>query len=337
MSALHVRYDEELGWASVPNFYVQNYYAPGIYLKTNARGFRANLEFTERVPAGKLRIICAGDSFTFGEGVSNDSTWCQLLESLDGRFQTVNMGESGYGVDQMYLWYRRDGVVLEHDILVFAFITEDFRRMQLTNYVGHGKPVLKLRNGELAADNIPVPRPSRSDQSLGLRVAQVGDLRSMKLLRSLVTWALPARKDPFSNGPTDDQRLVFDKMIEVLDSINKHKNSILVLAFLPDTLHNYEQDGTSLAWRAFVREESAKRGIAFVDLINDFRKLPVTMEDGMFIWPGSVHYFVEAPGHYDDQGNEWVAREILARLIAIPEVAKKLARLSDGHVARRSR
>jgi hypothetical protein len=76
------------------------------------------------------------------------------------------------------------------------------------------------------------------------------------------------------------------------------------------------------------------RGIVFVDLIDDFGKLPVTRKDGMFIWPGSVHYFAEAPGHYDDQGNEWVAKELYARLISIPEVAEKLARLPDGHAAK---
>ena len=54
----------------------------------------------------------------------------------------------------------------------------------------------------------------------------------------------------------------------------------------------------------------------------------------MFIWPGSLQYFAEAPGHYDDQGHEWVAKELYARLIAIPQVAEKLALHSDGQVAK---
>jgi len=113
MTGPSMQYHPELGWVSVPNYYDQNYFAPNIYLRTNSRGFRANEEFTERVPPGKLRIICSGGSFTFGEGVSNDRTWCQDLETIDDRFQTANMSESGYGVDQMYLRYKLDGSVLD--------------------------------------------------------------------------------------------------------------------------------------------------------------------------------------------------------------------------------
>jgi hypothetical protein len=323
LSGPSVHYDEQLGWASIPNFDEKNYYAPGIYLKTNSKGFRASQEFAQAVPAGRLRVICSGDSFTFGEGVANDSTWCQLLGSLNPRFQPVNMGESGYGTDQMYLSYRREGAVLDRDIHIFAFITEDFRRMQLSSYVGYGKPILKLRNDDLVTENVPVPRQSQILAWLERKRVLLREFRSVKLLGSLVGWALPAR-DPFSNGPTDQQAQVIDKMFEKLQTLEKQKNSVLVLACLPTTLHDYEQKGPTPAWRAWLRDESAKRGIAFVDLVEDFHNLPVTMKDGMFIWPGSVHYFAEAPGHYNDEGNEWIAKELYRRLIAIPAVAEKV-------------
>jgi hypothetical protein len=91
----------------VPNFFAANYYAPGAYLRTNSRGFRSDKETPDHVPAGKLRVICSGDSMTFGDGVSNDQVWCEQLASLDNRLETVNMGEVAYGTDQMYLKYKR--------------------------------------------------------------------------------------------------------------------------------------------------------------------------------------------------------------------------------------
>src|ERR1700676_469005 len=106
LSAAAVQYDQDLGWVSVPNFYHKDYYAPGIYLRTNSRGFRASSDYTQQVPPGKVRIVCSGDSQTFGDGVDNDHAWCQLLQSLDDRFQTVNIAQSGYGLDQMYLRYK---------------------------------------------------------------------------------------------------------------------------------------------------------------------------------------------------------------------------------------
>jgi hypothetical protein len=328
LSGPSVQYDEQLGWVSIPNFDEKNYYAPGISLTTNSKGFRASQEFAQSVPAGRLRVICSGDSFTFGEGVGNDSTWCQLLESLNPHLQTVNMGESGYGADQMYLSYKRDGAALDHHIHIFAFITEDFRRMQLSSYVGYGKPILDLRSGNLVKENIPVPVQSHVLPWLERKRLLLREFQSVKLLGSLVGWALPAH-DPFSSGPTDQQAQVIEKMLEDLQALEIQRNSVLVLVCLPTTLHDYEQRGPTPAWRAWIRSESMKRGIVFVDLVEEFHKLPVTMKDGMFIWPGSVHYFAEAPGHYNDEGNEWVARELYKRLIATPEVGDKLTAVRE--------
>lgn len=330
MSGPSMQYDEELGWVSVPSFYEKNYYAPNISLQTNSRGFRADQEFTKQVPSGRLRVICSGDSFTFGEGVSNDHTWCQDLQSIDDRLQGVNMGQSGYGVDQMYLRYKRDGAELDHDIHVFAFITEDFRRMMLASYVGHGKPMLRLRDERLVTENVPAPKPSRLIQWLGTKRVQLRELRSVKLLGSLLGRMMPATDD-FSKGPTEEQAKILDKMFVSLQAMEKQKSGVLVLVCLPTTLHDFEQGGPTPAWRAWLRQESAKMGIDFVDLVDDFQKLPVTVRDGLFIWPGSVQYFAEAPGHYDDQGHMWVAKELYGRLISIPEVAEKLNLDSDTH------
>jgi hypothetical protein len=123
-------------------------------------------------------------------------------------------------------------------------------------------------------------------------------------------------------------------MIEDLQMIEKRKNSVLVLVYLPTRGYDYEQSVPSVAWRAFIRAECGKRGVAFIDLLDDFQKLPLTMRDGMFIWPGSVQYFAEVPGHYNDQGHEYVAKQLYARLVSIPEVAEKLGRHSEGQLAK---
>ncbi len=75
--------------------------------------------------------------------------------------QTVNMGQGGYGVDQDYLWYKRDGVKLDANMLVFAVIAQDFFRMASDNFIGYGKPVLRARDGALVTENVPVPPGGR--------------------------------------------------------------------------------------------------------------------------------------------------------------------------------
>jgi hypothetical protein len=98
----HTRFDRELGSVAVPNLDLPNMYGPGVSLRTNSQDFRGSREFTELVAPGRRRVICSGDSVTFGFGVDDDHSWCRLLESLDGRLEAVNMALPGYGVDQAY-------------------------------------------------------------------------------------------------------------------------------------------------------------------------------------------------------------------------------------------
>jgi len=331
LSGRAVRYDADLGWSPVPNFSDRNYFAPATPLQTNSRGFRSSEELAPQVPAGKIRVICSGDSFTFGEGVGNDDTWCQFLESLDNRIQAVNLGESGYGVDQMYLRYLRDGAPLDHGVHIFAFITEDFRRMWLSNYIGYEKPFLTLQDGQLVAENTPVPNRAYSPPWTDRLLTSLADFRSMQLARDLRKRAMPTPEDAFSNGPDERQAQVLDKMFENLRSAEAQRNGVLLLLYLPTTLHDFEQGGGSPAWRKWLRDEAAKRGILLVDLVGEFQAMSITMKNGYFIWPGSEQYFAAGPGHYDDEGHLWVAKHVYAKLASLTQFAGKVARRPETH------
>jgi hypothetical protein len=235
----------------------------------------------------------------------------------------------------MYLKYKRDETTLDHDVHVFAFVADDFRRMRLTSLVGYAKPALTLKNGELATENVPVPRTSHASHWLALKPHPLLQFRSAALVASILGRLQPARTKGAPDNSADEQHQILDKMIEDLQVMNQRKNSVLVLLYLPRR-SDYETDASSLAWRTWIRQESAKRGFVFVDLVDDFQKLPVTMRDGMFIWPGSVQYFAETPGHYDDQGHEYVARQLYAAFTSIPQVAQKLELQSEVRLARQT-
>ncbi len=79
--------------------------------------------------------------------------------------QTVNMGQSGYGVDQDYLWYKRDGAQLDANVLLFAVVAQDFFRMTNDNFIGYRKPVLRTRDRALVIENVRCPRPGTSSRS----------------------------------------------------------------------------------------------------------------------------------------------------------------------------
>jgi len=326
----YTRYDKELGWSNIPNYYDKDCFAPGVYLRTNSRGFRSNEETSDSVPRGKVRLVCSGDSFTLGDGVDNDHTWCQRLSSLNSALETVNMGESGYGVDQMYLLYRRDGASLQHDIHIFAVIGDDFRRMEFTA-VGPGthKPILKLENGSLVAANVPVPRnpPLMSWWLYDVFIygrPSFNDLRTTRLLTSALDRISPRLLRSFSNEPTPVLPQTISKVIDELQFLNKEKNSILVLVYLPAEMDYNGTDPHLPVWRNLLRQEAGRTGLLLIDLTEDFEKLSPPQIGRFFIHPDA---FLSAfgAGHYSNEGNAFVAGKLYSYLVSRPEVQRKLA------------
>jgi len=323
----HTDYDTLLGWVSRPGFFDPDMYGHGIYFRTNAQRFRNDHDFSVAVPPGRVRLVCSGDSFTLGYEVDNDHTWCAVLERRHPRLETVNMGQGGYGVDQVYLWYKRDGQRLDHDLQVFAVIQDDFRRMQVRNYVSAGgqyaKPVLTLAGDSLRTGNVPVPTWSyRIPRLLAffhqkrsalehLRIARLGEA-----LRSRVGGRPP---DP----ATADSLtwLVADRVFADLARVNRAKGSVLVVMFLPTPGDSI--GGASDPWRRWLRSASERRGFVFVDLVDDFRALPRDSIPWLFYKPPPPRPG-GASGHYGELGNEWVADRLYRHLLAAPATAARL-------------
>ena len=293
------KYDETLGWVSQPNVNLPDLYGRGISLRTNAQGFRNDHDITPAVPAGKIRIICSGDSFTLGFGVDNDHAWCQRLAALDRRLETVNLGQGGYGLDQAYLWYVRAGMPLEHQVQLLAFITDDFLRMRSDRFLGYGKPLLDVRNDSIVITNRPVPKTSWITRFLAVKGHAIGNLNVVRLFyrlfrRSAVEGdaAMPSR----DQGPGRIAAHIFDQLVR----LNREKKSQLVLVYLPGP-GDYRSNDATTAWRGFVSAEASRLGIPYVDVVDAIRKVPPTEVNDLF-----------APNlHYSVKGNEFVAATLV--------------------------
>lgn len=303
------QYDPELGWLALPNAYLEDIYGPEIYIETNSQHFRNSQDFTRGVPADKVRVICSGDSFTFGHGVDNENTWCQLLVSLDNRLETLNLGQVGYGIDQSYLWYKRNSPRFEHDIHVFAFITDDFRRTEEDTFLGYGKPLLALSNDQLINRNSPVPKRLFHNPRLIATTEALQELSVVRLSRFLFS------EEDVSAAEIQNKQTqaIILRIFEDLQQINQTKNSIFVLVYLPaGPMDYYGQQAETEQWRSFLRAEAATRGWIFIDLVDELRKLPAEEIDTIF------------RGHYSEIGNAYIAETLYERLLDIPEIAIRL-------------
>ncbi len=285
-------------------------YGKGIYLKTNSQGLRSSRDFAQQVPEGRIRVVCSGDSFTLGYGVSNDETWCQQLTGFDARIETVNMGQGGYGLDQAYLWYLRDGEALEHDVLIFAFISEDLQRMRVREFVGYGKPRLRLVDGELVVGNQPVPElVPRIKRSL----ASFGFLRNLRI-SSILEASLAGLRSSLGSDAMSEQEMyeIAGAIFRDLQGISQEKGRKLVLVHLP-TKEDYPSS-QSAGMRDWIAAGAANHGIPYIDLIDTIDQVPV---------PEMVRLFRSA--HYSVHGNQYIAKGVYSGLVD----AKVLAGLDD--------
>jgi len=310
-------YDELLGWVGAPNVYIPDAWGPGTYLRTNARGFRSDTETELTVPDRMHRIVCSGDSFTWGEGVANDNSWCHLLAQMaTEQVESVNLGESGYGIDQMFLRYSRDGIPLDHAIHIMAFVSGDLGRMARRVRYGTGKSILKVDDGQLVPDNVPVPR-FRWQVSRALARA---DLRSVGLGLGILGRIFPPDTD--STVTKDSIGPVASMVFKTVHRMAAEKKVLTLFVFLP-TILDLEADSP---WRTWTQAVMDTLGLPFVDLTPELRNVAAGTAARFFI-PQRM----PAEGHYTERGNEWVAQTLYNHMTEIPGFGRLLAGEPVGH------
>lgn len=127
------QFDPELGWSKPPGargiLRRPEYRVP---LVINSHGLRGP-EISLEKPAGTLRVLLVGDSFTEGYTVPEEQTLRSRLEVDLGRLrsrpvQVINGGTAGWGTDQEVLFYEKTGRLFSPDLVVLLFYYNDLYR-----------------------------------------------------------------------------------------------------------------------------------------------------------------------------------------------------------------
>jgi len=148
------------GWALRPGIRDLRVFH-GSTLNSNSHGLRGRDEFEYAKPPETTRIVVLGDSFTFGEEVSDDETYSrQLARRLPG-VEVLNLGVHGYGHDQMLIYFLEEGLKYHPDVVLLGFVSDDMER-NLLQFRDYAKPRYVLERGRLALRGSPVPTPDVS-------------------------------------------------------------------------------------------------------------------------------------------------------------------------------
>ena len=297
----NTEYEPQLGWSAKKSFAAPDMYGPGVGLHTNARGFRGQAQVSDSAMAGKRRLVCSGDSFTLGYGVADDETWCAQLARPD--LETVNLGQVGYGLDQAYLNYLREAPRLEHQIHVFAYVTDDFRRMALDRFLGYAKPYLVVQGDSLTVAGVPTARHGNAVRTARLRRA-VQSLRTSELVRRLTdspTGGSAARSERLTAAQVG---AVTAHLVSHMARLSAAKQQRLLLVHLP--IERDHVNETSRAWRDAMRVIADSLNVPLLDLVPALRKL--SYPEAQTLYQQSTA--AEGMGHFTAAGNRWAAQAI---------------------------
>lgn len=105
----------------------------------NNLGFRGAKDYPLQKPSGTFRILCLGDSYTFGAYVDDNQTWPAQLESVlhekhpERALEVINAGVSGFTIVDELDFVKEQGLRLDPDLVVVAFVLNDLA--DLTRHV----------------------------------------------------------------------------------------------------------------------------------------------------------------------------------------------------------
>jgi lysophospholipase L1-like esterase len=100
------------------------------HVRLNSEGFREG-ELPREKHAGVLRVVCIGDSWTFGTNVGGEETYPRRLEALLRRefphreIEVFNLGMIGYSSFQGLELLKRRALDLQPDVVLIGFAMND--------------------------------------------------------------------------------------------------------------------------------------------------------------------------------------------------------------------
>jgi len=251
----------------------------GVDIRTNSLGMR-DPERTVVKPAGCRRVLFLGDSYTLGWGVPEEATFSRMLERLLARKETpvqvINMGVGNYNSAMEVALLKRQGLMLDPDLVVLMYYIND---VEPTPELGRVSYWLQRHFYLLGFIRTKVRQ---------LALMGKGEDWLESYYRKLYTVGAPGLKQ---------NRLALQELARLCRS----RNIRLLLVNIPD-LHRLENYPFSYATE-FVRSLAAENGVPFLDL------LPVFAGNrGKSLWVS------EADSHSNARANGLASEAIIRKI-----------------------
>lgn len=241
-------------------------------------------------------VMMFGDSFTFGEEVSDDEAYPSILSKNAPELRVMNFGVHGYGHDQMLLYLKE--IIGDHTprIVTLGFYRGDVERNTRT-FRDYAKPRFVLTRSSppaLRLTNVPVPSPEDLSRH-SFTASRFG------FLLSLVMERLQRAINPTA-GEDEANKLTAEILNEFASVVRRH-GALPIFVYLPD------------------RRELRHPRLSAIPLFNAIcERAAATCVDTtpQFSSVKNRALLFSRNGHYSRAGNELVATAILKTLRGDP-------------------
>lgn len=191
-------FSKEIGWVPRPG-----YVHTKAHFTINQQGVRATREHPLPAPDADKRILCLGDSFTFGIGVKDDECYPAHAEKLRPGTEWINFGIPGACLVQSYQRYLRDAATFGGKRMVVGFMSNDAQRtvncfrplLNIDSGCPLTKPFAKYEHGRFSIEPNPFSSLHDYQDLLANETAGLAKLTALDYL----TWGSVGRRQ--SGGP----------------------------------------------------------------------------------------------------------------------------------------
>ncbi len=228
------KFDSNFGYVPMENFHgiVNAEGWKNVRVTIDENGFRANDNQTIN-NLKPINVLAIGDSFTFGDQVSNNETWPSCLER-NINAKVLNAGVFGYGAAQAL---KRGEYLLSknrYQVIIFSvLVNDDFERDRLKYRNGFPRPSVIKDNEEIKWDLIEIPPESGTKFNIKNRygklyrmiyensymVFMIGNAFGLEPLQSNLT--LENKKSP-------DRKEVIEWVLQRFNSLEIEKKFLLL-------------------------------------------------------------------------------------------------------------
>lgn len=177
-------YDRDVGWVPRPG-----HGSKGELI--SRQGLRSLREYAIPAPDPSQRILCLGDSFTYGDCVGDTETYPYHAEQLCPGTEWINLGITGACLTQALLHYRKTGRKFGGKHVVIGFMTDDAKRSVncfrpfVTMWNPFTKPFAKYSDGVFSIE----PNPYQDINDYRKLLANEGPEIARLLKLDYLTWS----------------------------------------------------------------------------------------------------------------------------------------------------